>query len=147
MRFLLEKISKLNIGWNERPLTERDAYELCVRLDVIVQELPITSDGFYFQALDRHVIAVNSRLDPRLKLKVLFHEIAHLLFHAPVSGPAAAFHQVGRRTRQEVEADAFALCALIPRHSLELGRADDLIECVGAELFDERVTIFHKHGF
>ncbi len=146
MRFLLEKISKLNIGWNERPLAECDAHEFCSRLGVVVRELPMASDGFYFHALDRHVIAVNSRLSPPLKLKVLFHEIAHLLFHSPASGPAAAFHHIGRRTRQEAEADVFALCALIPRHQLQMENPSELIECFGAELFDERVTIFRSHG-
>lgn len=147
MHFLLKKIAKLDINWNVRQLTERDAYELCGRLGVVVEELPMTCDGFYFQAMDKHVIAVNSRLSGAKKLKVLFHEIAHLLFHAPVSGPAAAFHHVGRRTRQEAEADVFALCALIPTAELRAGRAADLAECFGAALVDERAAIFSRYGF
>ncbi len=147
MYFLLRKISKLGIGWNEKPLTDSDAYELCSRLGVVVEDMPLTVDGFYFQAMDRQVIAVNSRLDRRMKLKVLFHEIAHLLFHVPVSGPAAAFHHIGSRTRQEIEADAFAICALIPLPFLELGRSGEIGELLGTTLLEERVAIFQKYGF
>jgi Zn-dependent peptidase ImmA (M78 family) len=118
MLLLYHKATSLEIGWNERTLTECDLYRLCRRFDIRVDELPLETSGFYYRLMGRDAIAVNSRLDPRRRLFVLFHEFAHFLLHAPESGPAANFHGVGRRSRAEVEADAFALCAMLPRPAL-----------------------------
>lgn len=147
MHFLLQKIRDLDIDWNERPLGESDAYELCSRLGVTVEELPMTSDGFYFRVMGRDTIAVNRGLAPAARLKVLFHEIAHLLFHAPVSGPAAAFHHVGGRTRAEVEADAFAVCAIIPLCEVIGRERADLVDAYSESIVAERLAVLRKYGF
>jgi Zn-dependent peptidase ImmA (M78 family) len=55
----------------------------------------------------------------------MFHEFAHFMMHAPDTGVTANFHGVGRRTKKEVEADAFALCALIPRDRIECAHEMD----------------------
>ncbi|MFT3746487.1 MAG: ImmA/IrrE family metallo-endopeptidase [Pyrinomonadaceae bacterium] len=115
MQFLIEKISELNFGWNERPLSEADFYKLCKRFKVAVQEMPLAVGGFYYRVMDRDFIAVDSKLPPVKKLAVLYHELGHFLFHMPASGATANFHGVGRRTRQEIEADTFALCAHSPK--------------------------------
>ena len=43
MQLLLDKIGQLDIGWNERPLGERDLYELCDRFNLTVDELPLNT--------------------------------------------------------------------------------------------------------
>jgi Zn-dependent peptidase ImmA (M78 family) len=119
MRLFLEKISRLRIGWNRKPLSEMDFYRLCRRFRITVVEMPLRTNGFYYCVKGRHFIAVDSKLPPTRKLLVMFHEFAHFMMHAPDTGVTANFHGVGRRTKKEVEADAFALCALIPRDRID----------------------------
>lgn len=148
MRFLTDKILKLNFGWNERPLSEADLYALCKRFKISVQEMPLSVGGFYYRVMGRDYIAVDSKLPPQRKLAVLFHELGHFLFHAPESGVTANFHGIGRRTRQEIEADIFALCAIVPRAWIESRSIQDLIEVEGipAEMVDSRYEILRRYG-
>jgi Zn-dependent peptidase ImmA (M78 family) len=147
MQLLAEKISRLHIGWNERPLAESDAHELCERFGVTLDERPLTVDGFYYRIFGRDFIAINSRLQGSEKLVVLFHELAHYLFHAPVSGPVAGFHHVGHRTRKEIEADIFALCAVIPTSWIESQTAGALLDLgFGREVLTARYEIYERHG-
>ncbi len=144
MIFFTEKFSNLKCQWNERPLSEEDFFRLCRRHKVTVQEMPLRVSGFYYCMLGRHYIAINSRLRHPRKLFVMFHEFAHYLFHAPDSGATANFHGVGKKTRKEFEADAFAACALIPRPMAESRSAQDLIEVEGLpeDLVRERFELF-----
>ena len=147
MRLLTDKISKLQIGWNERPLTEADFYRLCKRFDVRVIETPLHTRGFYFRLMGSDVIAIDCKLSGTAKLAVLFHELGHFLFHMPESGPAANFHNVGRRTRQEIEADIFALCAVIPKTLIETRSITELVyDGFPAELIAERNEIYLRYG-
>jgi Zn-dependent peptidase ImmA (M78 family) len=145
VHFLLDKISKLNIGWNERALGEDDAFELARRLGVDVQMKSMSTDGFYFRLLGREFIAINRDLPQPQRLKVLFHELAHLLFHAPTSGPALGFHRIGKRTRQEIEADSFAICALLPLTVFESNTAAELMdEGFDPTLLAERAEVWQR---
>lgn len=147
MQFLLDKITNLDIGWNERVLCEDDAFELARRLGVSVQVKSMSTDGFYFRLLNREFITVNRDLPKERRLKVLFHELAHLLFHAPESGPWFGFHGVGKRNRQEKEADIFALCALLPLPILQSRSSRELIEeGHDPKIVEERFAIFSRYG-
>jgi Zn-dependent peptidase ImmA (M78 family) len=148
MRFSLDKFAKLKIGWNERPLTEADFYKLCHRFKITVQELPLRVGGFYYCMMGRHFIAIDSKLAPRKRLFVMFHELAHYLMHAPNHNETASYHCVGRPTRKEREADMFALVALIPKHLLETASPDELIrdEGVTADELAARYALFETHG-
>lgn len=150
MHFLVDKITALKIGWNERPLGEADFYRVCKRLRVNVTEMPLRTGGFYYRLMGRDYIAIDSRLSGTKKLLVQFHELAHFLLHTPESGATANFHGIGRQTRQEREADLFALCSLIPRTMLETRTADELAaladdECIPGEILAERIEIFRRH--
>lgn len=147
MRFLTEKISQLHIGWNERPLTEADLYRLRKRFKIGVTEMPLTTGGFYYRVMGKDFIAVDSKLPAARKLLVLFHEFGHFLFHTPETGATANFQGVGRRTRQECEADIFALCALIPRSWIESRHPQELVDDEGfsAQMIEERQKIFASY--
>ena len=96
--------------------------------------------------MGRDFIAVNYKLSGPQKLAVLFHELGHFLFHIPESGPAANFHNVGRRTRQEIEADIFSLCAVIPKISIKTRSFTELIyEGLPAAMLAARLEIFEKY--
>ena len=147
MQFFREKITRLRIGWNQRPLTEDDFYRQCRRFRITVQEMPLVVGGFYYRVLGRDFIAVNSRLTGAKKLAVLFHELGHFLFHTPESGAAASFHGVGRRTRKECEADIFALCALIPTAWIASRSPEELLaDGIAAEMITARFKIYERHG-
>lgn len=148
MRFFIEKVSALGIGWNERPLSEGDFYRVCKRLRVNVVEMPLRTNGFYYRVMGRDYIAIDSRLSGPQKLLVQFHELAHFLLHTPESGATANFHGIGRKTRQEREADIFAVCSLIPRSWLASRPEHELVdvEALPSELVAERLEIFRRHG-
>jgi Zn-dependent peptidase ImmA (M78 family) len=148
MRFSHEKITALRIGWNERPLTEADFHKLCRKHKITVEEMPLRVSGFYYSVMGRHFIAIDTKLSPAKKLFVMFHEFAHFLMHAPGHNATANFHGVGKPNRDEREADAFALVALIPRSWLETRTPDELIadEGITADMLRERVELFRRHG-
>ncbi|HEV8590847.1 MAG TPA: ImmA/IrrE family metallo-endopeptidase [Pyrinomonadaceae bacterium] len=147
MLFFHDKISKLRIKWNERPLTEDDFYRICRRLGVVIQEMPLRVSGFYYSLKGGHYIAIDSRLEPVQKRFVMFHELAHFLLHAPDKGVTANFHGIGKKTRKEIEADAVALCALIPKTWIETRTVDDIAEHEGLshELLAQRLAIYERH--
>lgn len=144
MLFFLDRFTKLECGWNERPLTEADFLQLCRRHKVKVQEMPLRVSGFYYCVLRRHYIAINSRMPHPRRLFVMFHEFAHYLFHAPDAGATANFHGIGKQTRKEFEADAFASCALMPRTMVERTSVQDMIEVEGLpeDLVRQRMELF-----
>jgi Zn-dependent peptidase ImmA (M78 family) len=148
MLLLVETISRLHIDWNVRPLAESDFHKLCRRFKVTVQELPLKVGGFYYSVMGRHFIAVDGRLSPQKKLFVMFHEFGHFLLHVPDGSATANYHGIGRRTRNEIEADVFALCALIPRDWVESEDLAELAADAGLELSQvrERVEIFDRFG-
>ncbi|MBK9155386.1 MAG: ImmA/IrrE family metallo-endopeptidase [Chloracidobacterium sp.] len=148
MNLLVKRIEKLHSRWNVSALTAEDLYKLCSDHDIEVLEVPLRIDGFYYSVMGRHFIAVNSSLEPRRKLFVLFHEFAHFMFHAPTGSPSARFHGIGRRCRKEREADMFALCALIPKPMLESRSAADLIDGEGfpESMVLDRSELFKTHG-
>ena len=148
MLLLVETISRLHIDWNVRPLTESDFHKLCRRFKVTVQELPLRVGGFYYCLMGRHFIAVDGGLSPQKKLFVMFHEFGHFLLHVPDGTATASYHGVGRRTRNEIEADVFALCALIPRDWVESEDLAELAADAGLELSQvrERLEIFDRFG-
>lgn len=147
MLFFLDQISELRCGWNTKPLTEEVFHRLCRRKRITVVEMPLRTNGFYYCVKGRHYIAIDSKLKPFDKLFVMFHEFAHYLMHAPDSGTTANFHGVGNRTRKEKEADAFALCALIPTVWIERRTAEELHEEEGIpeKLLKERREIYEMY--
>lgn len=148
MKLLVEAISRLNIDWNVRPLTERDFYRLCRRHKVSVDEMPLTVGGFYYSLMGGHYIAIDSRLPPGKKLFVMFHEFAHFLLHTPDATATANFHGIGRKTRKENEADAFAMCALIPQTDLTPDGIAKLTldESTDMEMLKMRLDLLRRHG-
>lgn len=147
MLFFLDQINELRCGWNKKPLTEDVFHRLCKRKKITVTEMPLRTGGFYYCVKGRHYIAIDSRLKYPEKLFVMFHEFAHYLMHAPDTGTTANFHGVGKRTRKEREADAFALCALIPTVWMIERTAEELHDDEGipVKMLDERREIFEKY--
>lgn len=147
MQFIVDKISRVYPDWNKRPLTETDFYKLCKRFRIGVTEMPLTVGGFYYRVSGRDFIAVDSKLSGPKKLLVLFHELGHFLLHTPDSGATANFHGIQKSSRKEMEADAFALCAVIPKTLLESRSPDELInEGIDPDALRERAEVYRRCG-
>ena len=147
MRFISDKARGLKIGWNERPLTEEDFHRQCLRHKISLQEMPLRVSGFYYRVMGHDFIAIDSRLRGHERLTVMFHELGHFLFHTPAIGATANFHRVGQKTRQEIEADVFALCAVIPLPMImEQGQLTALAHEIPEALLNDRLRIFQRHG-
>ena len=144
MHLIARRIATLIPDWNQRPLDEADIFALCYRFDIGLVELPLKTDGFYFRVDGRDIIAVDSQLDSVRRLVVLLHELGHYLLHAPESPVTASFHGVGRRTREEKEADLVSLCGLIPRPIL--GNFDFESSAVPAAMWAQRLEIYKTHN-
>ena len=145
MRSYLEKLTDLRIGWNRRPLGEDDFYKLCRRFRITVVEMPLTTNGFYYCVKGQHFIAISSKLPRIKKLLVMFHEFGHFLMHSPDTNTTASFHGLGKKTRKENEADAFALCALIPKTWLETRDLAELAdEGFSMEILNQRIAIYES---
>src|SRR5690606_9990051 len=65
MHFLMDKVTKLRVGWNERPLTEEDFYSLCRHFGVTWIEAPLRKEGMYFCANRGHFISFDVGLPER----------------------------------------------------------------------------------
>ncbi len=147
MQFILDKVHRLKIGWNERRLDEAVFYQLCERFAIEVVEMPLRTAGFYYRVLGRDFIALDSKLTGPKRHIVMFHELGHFLFHTAAAGPSANFHGVGRETQMEHEADIFALCAVIPLSVLEKSSIQELVdEGLPAEMASQRFEVFRRHG-
>ena len=148
MLLSIQKFTSLKCQWNSRPLTEDDFFKLCRKHKVTVLEMPLQVGGFYYCVLGRHYIAIDSRLSPWKKLFVMFHEFGHFLMHAPDRGVTANFHGIGGRTRKEIEADAFATCALLPRPLIESRSFQELVEEDGytEDLVLDRLLLYQTFG-
>lgn len=147
MQFLIDKITKLGIGWNERPLTEDDFHSLCRRFGVEIMEDSLSNEGFYWCAWGRHFISLNRATRGRVRLHVMFHEFAHFLMHEPSTAPTAAFHGVGPKTRAETEADIFALAAVLPFSLISCRTPQELIdEGFPPDMVRARFELYESRG-
>jgi Zn-dependent peptidase ImmA (M78 family) len=148
MKLLAHKLYELGIGWNERGFDDAKFFRLCEAFDVNVIEGHLETTGFYYRLLGRDFIVVNSKLAGVEKLFVLLHELGHFLLHVPRSGPAASFFEIGRSTRKEREADIFALCALLPKSTVDRRGLDGLIhDGYPHEIVERRLQVRQRHGF
>ena len=67
--------------------------------------------------------------------------------HSPDTNTTASFHGLGQKTRKEREADAFALCALIPKSWIEDRDISELIDDgFSMELLRERALVYERQG-
>lgn len=105
---------------HERAATENDFHKVCERHSVEVVYTPDILTGLYVFCAGRHVIFLNSSLRD-LKLRhVMFHELAHFLFHVPSqSNVAFEFFHLHHKNKNHCEAEAAAAWLLVPIREIE----------------------------
>lgn len=143
MNLIVTKFKSLRIGWNKKPLSEKELLRLCRRMKVRLQEMPLRVPGFIMTLRGITFIAIDERLEPALKLKVAFHEVGHHILH--VGKPH--FYRLDTSLKDEDEAEVFALCALIPLKWVKTKTERELIEdeCFSIEMVSQRKEIYEKY--
>jgi Zn-dependent peptidase ImmA (M78 family) len=140
MKLLLKNLEKYGLG--DRPLTEDDFFNICSIEGIEI----IWSDGkhaFYFSLQGKHFIVLPKRRRGLKMLFAMYHELGHYAAHIG-DEPDVAFLDL-THTKQELEADAVALVALIPKHMLkELAFLDG--SRYGSHLYNERVRLYFLYG-
>lgn len=125
-------------GWNVRIFTEADFYKHCDGASIFVREVPLEQPGLYIHPQ----IFINDKLRSAEKLFVSFHELAHHWLHPP---GVQMFR--GWRGRVELEADAVAVCCLIPKTILTHYWPSEIAELYGYphDLITLRCEVFDRY--
>ena len=149
MKYFEVKIRKLRFEWNKKPLTENDFFRLCKKLKISVTLMPLEVEGFYYAVKGRHYIAIDSNLRGLRRVFTMFHELGHFLMHAPETGVTANFSGLVKDTVLEREADAFALCALLPLHLVQTRTIQELVEdeSFPSGFVKDRMGVYQRYGF
>lgn len=143
MKYLIDTLPD-PIG--RRPLDEKDFYAICEQERITV----IWHGGrkaFRFSVLDRPFIALPKRLNGLKLLFAAFHELGHHFLSAgdPVE---VAWLGMDEDDREELECNAVALVAIIPRSHLH--RIDEILDLwpprFARELRAERLRLYFLYG-
>jgi len=125
-------------------MTEEDFYRICEAEGIEI----VWSDkkfSFYLcdPEFDIYCITLPKRRKGLRLLRDMFHELGHHFMHIG-NDPAAAFSGL-TDDRDELEADAIALVAMIPKHMLkEMAFLDG--SRFGDHLYNERIRLFFLYG-
>lgn len=135
MKRLLKSLEQYGIG--VRVLSEEDFWRICEIENIEVIWSP-EKFSFYFSILGRRFITLPKRRKGLRLLYAQFHELGHALMSSAQDVDAAFLSEV--HTRDESEADAIALVALMPKHALEeLAFLDG--SRLGGKLYNERLRL------
>lgn len=139
MKLLFSRLTRA--GFNRRRLTETDFYQICEAEGIEV----IWSDrkySFFLSILGERCIVLPKRLKGVKMLFSAFHELGHALAHV---GQEPSVLWLGMpHSKDEVEADAVALIALMPIES-------DWMEILDGtryarRLYDDRCRLHFLYG-
>lgn len=148
MKATFEKIESMGFGWNQHQLSEEDFYRLCKKHKVKVSELPIRRRGYYTRSGKKDHIVIKKGMTEFQTLFVMFHEFGHFLMHGPGIGQEAKFSGYSSNAKEEYEADAFALCALLPLTLLSSVPVEELYTeyRYPTRFLTERLKIYEREG-
>ena len=146
MKNYLSKFEELGCGWNDRELTEGDFFDLCKRLGVIANVERLDIRGVCYRLLGRDFISVSHRLTDRHRTFVMFHGLGHFLMHSQARQTSASFSGFCPESREELEADSFACCALLPLRVLEARPGEELADIYGITFYMKRLEVYERYG-
>lgn len=137
MNLAFRKLKGALPGLNKRPFTLADFYRICRREKIKVHEIPLRVPGFYMVNRGHAHLYLNSALRGVAFLLAALHELGHHFLHAPPTRTVAYFYRLPPNSKKELEAQAFALIALIPDWLLKKFLANE--ENPGDWGFDEEM--------
>ena len=144
MNFSLEKLKKYD--FNRRILTETDFYRICAGEKIKVLELDVSA-SFYMSVSNESFIVLSKKLKGLKRTFVMFHELSHHFLHGGTDA-ASAFYFGLLESKNEFEADALALIALIPIEALEsFDFLDDHPNRYARKLYKDRQRLNFLYGF
>lgn len=131
-------------GWNVRPLNETDFLNHCELDQIQLIRLQIDCAGLYLSCDGIPHIVLDTKLRGSFRLFVSMHELGHYLLHAP-----GEQFLPGRADAVEVEADAFAACAMVPKKMLEMHSLKEIAQQYrfSMPLLEYRAEIADRWGF
>lgn len=149
MNLLLACFIKEFPFWNKRAFTMDDFYRYCRRKGIKVHEMPMKTAAMFGVKYGRPHIYLDSRTHGVARLHAALHELGHYLLHTPPYETVIYYYRLKPNTREEIEADIFAIIALIPyslmmkliasdEYSIEYG--------MSAELLKERREVFTRYS-
>jgi Zn-dependent peptidase ImmA (M78 family) len=144
-----QRLTELNFGWNERPVTDVVLNDLCKRINTIVEYLPLSCRGYSYRTDGRDHIKLNRNLRDNQELLIWTHEIGHVVLHAPLGPEKKRYSGDCGSSREELEADATAYCGLIPLPMLLAFDAEELITIHGysSRILMRRLEIYERYKF
>jgi Zn-dependent peptidase ImmA (M78 family) len=142
MNLSLERLKKY--GFNRRELTERDFYAICEAEGIQVTEMDVPV-SFYFCLLGERHIILNKKLKGIKKTFTMFHELAHHFLHGTDLPETAMFFGLNK-SKSELEADAIALLAIIPKKIGDFSFLDDHPNRYAKKLFKDRQRLNFLYG-
>jgi len=131
--------------WNVRVFTEADFWDECRRLRISVREVQLEQPAYSIVRVVNPRIYVHDELRGVEKLYVCLHELGHHLMHR-----AGIQFFLGCKDRIELEAEVFAVCALIPQTILPPRFAwSEIRDLYGYPdwMMNRRLAVFKKWGF
>ncbi len=149
MNLALRILQRAILDWNRRSLTLDDFYRICRRERIKVHEIPLRVPGFYMVDRGRAHLYLNSSLRGMEFLLAAFHELGHHFLHAPPHRTVSYFYRQPANTKKEIEAQAFALIALIPDSLLKkILASEEYAEDWGfaEEMMKERCDLFIRYS-
>jgi Zn-dependent peptidase ImmA (M78 family) len=120
MKHILTKLKDCFPFLHQRAATEDDFHEFCERHGICVVFTNLISEGVYVIFESKHFIFLNNQLRGRMLRYVMFHELAHYLFHWPSqTRMGAEFFKLGCTEKNHSEAEASAALLLFPAREWE----------------------------
>ena len=119
MNQILTKLRQHFPFLHKRAATEDDFFDFCERNEIEVVTTNLISKGVYVIFQGKHFIFLNNELKGRMLLYVMFHELAHYLFHFPSqSRYGVEFFSVHSKEKNHTEAEYAAALLLYPSRDL-----------------------------
>jgi Zn-dependent peptidase ImmA (M78 family) len=134
---------------HKRSATEDDFFEFCAFAGIDVVFTPLISIGVLVKYAEKDYIFLNDKLHGWFLRYVMFHELAHYLFHFPSqSNYAVEFFTIHSKKKNHLEAEQVAALLLLPMDELVEAlkdpefNPDDRME----ELIQVRMDIGNRYG-
>lgn len=140
---LLPKLKKAFPFLNDRSATEDDFFEFCARKNIEVVFSSHISTGLFVLYDGGNYIFLNNRLHGRFLRYVMFHELAHFLFHWPSqSNHGPEFFDLHTKQKNHIEAETAAALLLLPISELQnIEFADERL----APLITTRIDVYRRY--
>lgn len=146
---ILETLSQLIPDINRRSLTIEDFYQDAARFGIRAREMPlreIHGGSVYYRG--RPYIRINRLLSPPEKVIAGYHELTHILAHAPELAPFMSSGSCWNHGRDERDAQTVGVIALMPSAAVVGREIEVLMEEFGVkrEIAEYRLQLFKRYG-